>query len=53
MSLTLPGSGAVTLPSGSLLAASPSTGDRTGLIVTMQKFPEDITDARAAAREVL
>ena len=41
MSLALPGNGPVTLPSGSLLAADPATGDRSSLIATMKKFADE------------
>jgi len=39
--LTLSGTGPLTLPSASLLAASPATGDRTELIATMKKFADE------------
>lgn len=41
MSLTLPGTGPMTLPSGSLLAVSPATGNRTDLVATMKKFADE------------
>jgi hypothetical protein len=31
----------MTLPTGSLLAASPATGDRTELVATMKKFADE------------
>lgn len=41
MILSIPGTGSVTLPSGSALAASPATGDRSTAIATMQKFLDE------------
>lgn len=49
MSLTLSGTGALTLPSGTLLAAAPATGDRTALVATMSKFLDEFGSSLAAS----
>lgn len=41
MSLILSGTGALTLPSGSVLSAAPATGDRSAMIATMSKFLDE------------
>lgn len=41
MSLSLPGTGAMVLPSGSTMAANPATGDRSAQLATMQKFADE------------
>lgn len=48
MSLTLPGSGALVLPSGSTAAASPATGDRSTQLATMQMFAEEFLSSKTA-----
>lgn len=41
MSLTLAGTGALTLPSGTTLSASPATGDRSTAVMTTQKLADE------------
>ena len=48
MSLTIPGSGPMTLPTGALLAAAPATGDRTAAIATMSKFADEFGSLQTA-----
>jgi hypothetical protein len=43
MSLILSGTGGLTIPSGSVLSASPATGDRSTAIATMQKFADEFS----------
>jgi hypothetical protein len=48
MSITIPGTGPMTLPSASALAASPATGDRSAAIATMQKFADEFPASLAS-----